>query len=124
MWARVIELMLGCWLLISPFVFTRGESSSSPFADGNAMVCGLCVAGLGIASYVPKLKKIHLLTFFVGAWMFGLAFFRLHPMDQTQNQATVGLLLMMTAIIPCWSHHPPRGWTQFAENLDRRKNPK
>lgn len=54
MWSRVVEAMLGCWLLVSPFVFRH------PFSEPQLwivdLIAGLAVITCGLLSYIPSLR--------------------------------------------------------------------
>lgn len=110
MWARVCEFMIGCWLLMSPFIFGH-ESDDVVFwivdlAAGNLiMVCAL-------ASFWKPLRLAHLAIAVIGI---GLAligrFAATSPVPPAgQNEILVGLLLLMFAIIPNQAGRPPQAW--------------
>jgi len=116
MWARVMEIMFGAWLMMSPFVFAADPDEG--FVDRNAMICGALVMIFALASYAPALRRIHLFTLLIAIWMIGVAYSDSLPQSRVQNQVTVGILLLMTAVIPSWSHHPPKAWTEFLKRKE------
>lgn len=107
MWSRVVEIMLGCWLLVSPFIFTHPESRwewwVNDFAAGSAVVL------FGLFSFWKRTERAHVLTLGVGAWLIGFAYWQFgdthHP--AVQNQVLMGWLLLMFAIIPSFANRPP-----------------
>jgi hypothetical protein len=109
MWSRVVEIMLGCWLLISPFVFGHPEERVDWWIiDFSA---GLAVIVCGGLSYWKPARFSHLLTAVVGAALIALAYrFYGHAPPAAQNQALTGLLLMMFAVIPNDAASPPQAW--------------
>ena len=110
MWARNIELMLGCWLIASPFVFRHLADQSSLWI--NDISCGSAVVVISLLSYAPRLKYVHLATAGVSLWLmlFGY-FYQGYPTPPAlQNDILVGLLLMMFAIIPNETTLPPPSW--------------
>ena len=116
MWARVVEIMLACWLAISPFVFRH-----DPDARGlwwNDLVCGFVILLCALLAYRAALGKIHLINGGIGLWLVGSAFLTgiTPPSPAIQNHVVVGLLLMMLAIIPSRAAMPPRSWRQFYED--------
>src|SRR5207247_2056429 len=53
MWARVVEVMLGCWLAVSPFVFRHPAEERAWWA--NDLICALLVVALALLSVWPPL---------------------------------------------------------------------
>ncbi|SRR5690606_22550319 len=110
MWPRVTECMLGCWLLISPFVFRYEDQPLGWWINDYAV--GLAVIGLGLMSYWRPTRRIHLLTVLLAIWLvlYG-RFGHQYPFPPTaQNYITLGFLLMMLAIIPSRASEPPAEW--------------
>ncbi len=110
MWARVVECMLGCWLLVSPFVFQHGADEAPLWI--NDLAAGSALIVLSLASYWHKTAWAHWLLLPVGIWLIG--FGRLGstpPLDGgLQNNIMVGMLLSMFAIIPNHASRPPDSW--------------
>lgn len=122
MWARIVECMLGCWFLVSPFVF--GHSSRQTALWINDLAAGATLIVLSLASYGKLTAWAHWLLIPLGAWLvvFGRV---LHPMPlqpAAQNQVVVGLLLLMFAIIPNEASLPPHAW-RSASSTDELPDP-
>lgn len=120
MWARAVEVMLGLWLWISPFVFGHyGRLAGLVWSD---LLSGAAVILLALLSFVSPLRRAHLLSLVVGAWLVG--FGRLgfaHPAPPgAQNEMLVGLVLVLMAIVPSESSRPPLAWRQYLEQEARR----
>jgi hypothetical protein len=113
MWARVIELMLACWLALSPFIFVHDPTRK--FLWINDFTCSCAVALFALLSFWDRWEKSHLLTLAVGFWLYGVAFatFPDPASPAQQNGLLVGLLLSMLAIVPSHAEHPPRPWQEF-----------
>lgn len=110
MWSRVVEFMLGCWLAVSPFVFTPGEQGpESPLV---IWLCSLLVIGFGLASYWHPLRHLHLANAVVALAMIGYGRFAAPaPVPPAlQNLILTGLLLLMFALVPNRASQPPRCW--------------
>jgi SPW repeat len=110
MWARTVEFMLGCWIIISPFVFRHPADQSSLWVTD--VSCGFAVVVISLLSYAPRLRYLHPGTAGVSLWLvlFGY-FYQTHPTPAPlQNDILVGLLLMMFAIVPNESTLPPPSW--------------
>jgi hypothetical protein len=110
MWARTAELMIGGWLVLSPFIFrgteSIGELSAVHFAAGSAVVT------FSLVSFWERTAHAHLLTAALAAGLVLYAYFgweRPGP-PAAQNAITVGLLLVLLAIIPNDASRPPKPW--------------
>ncbi len=119
MWARVVEVMLGCWLAISPFVFHHSRDDALLwYADWTAATL---VTVLALLSYWRPTRWAHLLTIAVALAMVAAGWLQDRPAPPGwQNHIVTGLILLMTAIIPNHAASPPRGWMDFYEQQDAR----
>jgi hypothetical protein len=113
MWSRVIELMLGCWLALSPFIFRHGSVEKAFW--WNDLLSALAVILLALASFWFPLRYAHLGIVIVAFWLIGFGFsVSPYPAPPAlQNDIAVGLLLLMFAIIPNEATRPPRPWRDF-----------
>jgi hypothetical protein len=110
MWGRVIELILGCWLALSPFIFRHpGDETVLWFSD---LFSALAVIVLALVSFWPPLRYAHVAIVVVALWLIGFGFWASgYPAPPAlQNDIMVGLLLLMFAIIPNEANLPPRAW--------------
>jgi hypothetical protein len=110
MWARVIELMLGIWLVLSPLIFREtvavGEFRTTDVSTGSAVIL------LSLLSFWRALRWSHLATGAVALWLIFWAWSaaaRPGP-PAAQNEIVVGLLLLMLAIVPNQASLPPESW--------------
>ena len=113
MWARVVEIMLGCWLAISPFVFDHPVENSAWWI--NDLCSGFAVGTLALLSFWTPLRHAHFGLLLVALWLIGFAYLALpYPTPPAlQNDLIVGLLLLMFAIIPNEASLPPQKWRDF-----------
>lgn len=114
MWARTVEVMLGCWLLVSPFVFEHEPSDTYFWAAD--LGGGALIALFSLFSFWEPTKRAHALTFVTGASLALIAYFGTPPLPPAlQNHILVGVLLMMMAIIPTEATLPPDAWQRHEE---------
>jgi hypothetical protein len=112
MWARIVECMIGCWLLMSPFIFRHQPGETAMWA--NDLTVGAVLVVLSLASYWRPTEWAHWLLIPVGVWLVGFGRLgHVPPLEPAlQNEIVVGLLLLMFAIVPNDASRPPRAWRQ------------
>lgn len=110
MWARIVECMLGIWLLMSPFIFHHTDDALGLWINDLAVGCILVV--LSLASYWRPTAWAHWLILPVAMWLIGFGRFGSTPplAGSLQNEIIVGLLLLIFAIIPNHASCPPHEW--------------
>ncbi|MPZ75358.1 MAG: hypothetical protein GEU77_02435 [Deltaproteobacteria bacterium] len=113
MWARVIEVMLGCWLTLSPFIFRHPPQQTAWWT--NDLLSALLVITLALLSFWRPMERAHLALTGVGLWLISFAFLSApHPTPPAlQNDLVAGLLLLMFAIVPNEATLPPKLWREF-----------
>ena len=107
MWARVVEVMLGCWLAASPFVFRHAIGEVALWA--NDFACAAAVVALSSLSFSPSMRRMHLGNGVVALWLLGFGYV-LGPAPPYQNHMIVGFLLAMLAIVPSEASLPSPSW--------------
>jgi hypothetical protein len=115
MWARVVEVMLGCWLAISPFIFNHPMEKSAWWI--NDLSSGFAVVALALLSFWDPMRHAHLAHVLVALWLIGFGYLAApYPTPPAlQNDLMLGLLLLMFAIIPNDASLPPKPWKEFYE---------
>lgn len=114
MWPRVVELMLGAWLVISPLVF-RGTAGVETYAF-SMVAAGTAVVVASVLCFWPPTAAARIVTLLAALWLAGHGYFsapRPGP-PSAQNEITVGLLLLVFAIIPNETNRPPAPWRRGA----------
>ena len=113
MWPRVVEVMLGCWLALSPFIFRHAAGQRGLWF--NDMFCGAAVMAIALLSCWPPCRRAHLAIMGVSLWLVGFGYFGApHPAPPAlQNDILVGMLLLMFAIIPSEANLPPHSWRAY-----------
>ncbi len=114
MWGRVVEIMLGLWLLLSPFIFEhwqRGETGLwvSDFASGGAIIV------FAALSFWQPARFAHVLNLAVAFWLIAWGYFSggYPSAPGYQNEILVGLVLIFFAIIPTNATQPPKAWRDY-----------
>lgn len=110
MWPRVIELMLGAWLLVSPFVF-RATPALERYT-WSMVAAGSVVVIASLLSFWPRAAGARFVTLLASLWLAGHGYFaapRPGP-PAAQNEIMLGLLLLVFAILPNETNRPPESW--------------
>lgn len=113
MWARIIEMIGACWLVLSQFIFQYPPQQTYFWI--NDLICGVLIALCALLSFSKKWERAHLCILLVAFWLVGCGFSTYPELASVaeQNSLLVGLVLMMLAIIPSHSHRSPRAWRKF-----------
>ena len=119
MWARTVEIMLGFWLAISPFVFGHMPEPQAWWI--NDFACAALIITFGCLSFWHRTRHAHLLSLAVGFWMIAFAYHQRfwqysgapHAPAELQNLAATAFLLLMFAILPNDLTRPPSSWERF-----------
>lgn len=121
MWARTAELMIGCWLLMSPFIFQH--SPDDTYLWWGDLAAGSLLILFASLSFWHPTRRVHGLTPLVGLVLIGTGFAaQPHPIPPgLQNYIVVGLLVIMTGIIPSNALMPPEAWEELEKS---RQEPK
>jgi hypothetical protein len=123
MWARTVEVMLGFWLGASPFIFSH--SPVEPRLWWNDLGSAFLIITISLFSFWSRTMRAHLLNILMALWLIGFGYFGFGgepPPPAAQNDLTVGLILLMLAVIPSEATLPPKGWREFIKI--REKNEK
>lgn len=122
MWGRVVQVMLGWWLVLSPFIFN--SFPDTPAVWINDWVCGAVVIVTSLLSWWPLTRYAYLTSLAVSTWLVGYAYFRggYPSAPGFQNQILVGLTLLLFAIIPNDASQPPPRWRAFYRELALRED--
>lgn len=111
MWGRVVEIMTGVWLLLSPFIFGVQRDPAILWGDIGTAILIWILAG---ASYWPPLRHSHWFILLVAAGLIVVGRFSsaMPASPAQQNHIFVGLFLLMIAIIPNEASQPPIQWRE------------
>lgn len=107
MWPRVVEVMLGAWLMMGPFIFPHAPGAVAIYWVD--LVGGLVIASVSLLTWMHALRRLHLLHLVLGPALVAYGWFTF-PGPASQNHIATGLLLTMIAIIPPDTLTPPEAW--------------
>ncbi len=110
MWPRVIEGMLGAWLMLTPFVFRGTEAVAG--CGVNALVCGGVIAVASLLSFWRPTRHARFLTLAASLWLSLHGYFgaeRPGP-PAAQNELVIGFTLLLFAIMPNEINEVPEPW--------------
>ena len=110
MWPRVIEGMIGVWLLLTPFVF-RGTDGLAAFA-ASSVTSGAVVMLASVLSFWRPTRHARFLTLAASLWLSLHGYFgadRPGP-PAAQHELVVGLTLLLFALMPNEASQPPEPW--------------
>lgn len=112
MWPRAVELMLGLWLTLGPFLFSHLDDRALTWS---VELSGWTVVVLAALSFTRRFHRAHLGNIAVGLWLAAHGYFGYaHPAPPgAQNAILTGLTVLMIAIAPTDSTRPPASWRRF-----------
>lgn len=110
MWARVVEVALAAFLMISGFIFP----SSRPLWIFNCLVA-VWIWFFAFVSFYTKYRKAHLMNLLAIAALILYAFIQPNPPPPPpfQNYVVLALLLILFVIIPSEAAKPPIPWRRY-----------
>jgi hypothetical protein len=110
MWARHLELSLGLWLAVSPFVFRFDAGAIALWWID--LGCAALIVVLSLLTYWQRARYAHLAGLAIAAGLVGHGWWSAlaAPTPAAQNHVLVGLLLGMLALVPSHASRPPAPW--------------
>lgn len=121
MWAQTIQVMFGCWLAMSPFIFGHRSDQAALWINDFASATAVIV--LSLLSFWTPTRRAYLGNLAVGAWLvgYGWAASGVPAPPALQNHIVIGLLLLIFGIIPPDCNEPPRSWRDYREARSREQ---
>jgi hypothetical protein len=101
----VLNLILGAFLLISPWIFGFESGAQTQ----NAVICGLIIAVLSVAALSAFFEWEEWLNLIVGLWVFVSPWVLGFAGTAMTVHVIVGALVAVIAAVELWmTHHPGR----------------
>ena len=110
MWPRVLEVAIGAWLLMSPFIFQHTAGADAYNLSQAAAGTAIIVASL--LAIWPPAAAARGVTALATVWLIVHGYFsaaRPGP-PAAQNEIVVGLLLILFVLLPNDINAPPTPW--------------
>jgi hypothetical protein len=119
MWPRMVQVMLGGWLLLSPLIFRIDSRDTALLAVH--MASGAAVGILALLAI--RQRFLHLATFFLGLWLiaYGYGVGGYPPAPAYRNLLILGALVAVLGIIPSDCLRPPRSWRKYYRSRAQRR---
>lgn len=111
MWQRTIEIMLAVWLSISPFIFQHPPDNTLWWYHD--WIVAFLILVLASAAFIETFRFSHFLEIPIALWLIGFGWYSggaSMGAPAEQNWMIVGLLILMTAILPTDSTDTPTNW--------------
>jgi hypothetical protein len=110
LWPRIIEAILGCWLVLAPFVLDY--AATSPTAVRIDMAAGALLIATSLGSMAERFRYARFGTAALACGLIAVAYLTAgQPAGAPQqNEMITGLLVLMFSIIPNEANQPPRSW--------------
>lgn len=119
MWPRMVEIMLACWLAVSPLVFRVPPEQTGIWAADLAVA--FVIMTLAFLSWWHRTRRAHLFTIPVALALGLWGYLQSEPIPPAhQNHVAIGLLLIMHAILPSEGLQPPDPWRNPGPDPTRR----
>jgi hypothetical protein len=114
MWPRLAEIVIGLWLLTTPWILSEEPQLRAPQISD--CLCGAAIVLLSLISFWPVWRKAHLAEIPIGLWVLGFAYLRsTHPAPAViQSELLAALFLLNFAIIPSPANLPPLSWRNLS----------
>ena len=118
MWPRTVEILVGVWLAVSPFVFGYTDEMAAWWTID--FLAATLIVGVGMVRFWRPMRRAKVVTLFVAGALAGYSYLALdHPSPpHAQNHLVVGILLLMMAMIPSPSERPPAKLLRFHASPD------
>lgn len=101
MWPRIVNIVVGVWLMAAPAVF--GYSGTSPGAEASDRIVGPLIVSHAIAAIWPEIRPLRWVNAALGGWLLvGVpvtALFVLWPVEAVVSSAVCGAIAIAMARI-------------------------
>lgn len=112
MWARVVEVMLSLYIILTPFYYPHGVEVAPYFVSH--IICGVLLSTFALMSFKMSLRKMHLLSLLVSFFLLVTGYMNIYnQIVLSRSDILIGFILIMINIIPSFASLPPIRWIRF-----------
>lgn len=113
MWARILEMILSLWLLVSPWI-----GGSTTYLEEFFLAAAIFF--FAFLSYWRE--KAHLFHLLIAIRLGFIAFYQKTslPYPVQQNYLILALLLLFLSLVPSYANSPPKAWIEFQKKKGNR----
>ncbi len=111
MWPRVVEVMLGLWLVLGPLLFRLEPSSLALIV--NHLVYGTAVVVAALIAI--RVRFLRVVTIAIGLWLIGYGYAAggYPPAPGYLNLIVIGVLVCALGLIPTDCLVPTHSWREY-----------
>ncbi len=111
MWPRLVEVMLGLWLVLGPLIFRL--ESSDPALIVNHLVYG--TATVVAALIAIRVRFLRVVIIAIGLWLMGYGYVAggFPPAPGYLNLIVIGVLVCALGLIPTDCLQPTHSWREY-----------
>lgn len=112
MWPRIVELLMGAWLLASPLVLENAPGGVDRVVT---WLSGVAVLALSGSTFAERFRRNHLGNLVVAAALIAWGWSQAPRPGPAWAQSLIltGLLLGLVAVVPTQASLPPEGWRRY-----------
>jgi hypothetical protein len=118
MWPRIVEVMLGLWLLLSPLIFRLGAGELA--LTINHLIYG--TATVIVSLIAIRVRFLRVVTLAIGLSLIGYGYVTggYPPAPGYLNLIVIGILVCALAILPTDCLQPTQSWREYYASQRRQ----
>ncbi len=118
MWPRIVEIMLGLWLVLSPLIFRLG--AGDPALIINHLIYG--TATVAVSLIAIRVRFLRIVTIAIGLSLIGYGYVAggYPPAPGYLNLIVIGVLVGALGLIPTDCLQPTHSWRDYYASQRRQ----
>ncbi len=111
MWPRIVEVMLGLWLVLGPLIFRLESGDRALIVNHLVYGTALIVAAL----IAIRVRFLRVVTLAIGLWLIGYGYVAggYPPAPGYLNLIVTGVLIVALGLIPTDCLEPTHSWREY-----------